>query len=287
MAANGEERDNMAVYNVYEDPQLLFRHLTDEKPTHDPFYMHIHDQYEILYFIGGAASCTVETATYPLLPDTMILIRPMESHCITILAQEPYERYTINFSEELLDNIDPTHKLLAPFNDRPLGEQNVYCASDFTIHPQKLLSAMQTPDSTKGDRLTITAYLFALLHEINRAFTRKKSDPIPPPAKSLAVEAADYINVHLFDPLSVQTIAADLYVSVSQLNRQFKKATGFSPWDYIVGKRLVSARSLIRGGVPATHAYLQCGFNDYSAFYRLYLKRFGISPKADQADSER
>lgn len=181
MAANGEERDNMAVYNVYEDPQLLFRHLTDEKPTHDPFYMHIHDQYEILYFIGGAASCTVETATYPLLPDTMILIRPMESHCITILAQEPYERYTINFSEELLDNIDPTHKLLAPFNDRPLGEQNVYCASDFTIHPQKLLSAMQTPDSTKGDRLTVTAYLFALLHEINRAFTRKKSDPIPPP----------------------------------------------------------------------------------------------------------
>ena len=103
----------------------------------------------------------------------------------------------------------------------------------------------------------------------------------------MAVEAADYINVHLFDPLSVQTIAADLYVSVSQLNPQFNKATGFSPWDYIVGKRLVSARSLIRGGVPATHAYLQCGFNDDSAFYRLYLKRFGISPKADQADSER
>ncbi len=277
----------MAVYNIYGDSQLLYRHLTDETPNNDLFYMHIHDQCEILYFVSGAASCTVETETRPLIPDTLVLMRPMESHCITILDNEPYERYTINFSDDILNAIDPEHKLLAPFYDRPLGVRNVYRADEFTIPPLQLLSAMQTQNSKRGDRLAVMTYFFALLGEINRAFAAKKDSAYHPPQnKSLAVEASEYINAHLFDDISVQSIADKLFVSVSQLNRQFKKTTGFSPWEYIVGKRLATARNLIKTGVPATHAYVQCGFNDYSSFYRLYLKRFGISPKSDIENKE-
>ncbi len=278
----------MPMYNMYEDQQLLYRHLTDEKPDNAPFYMHIHDQCEILYFIRGAASCTVETGTHPMIPDTLVLMRPMESHCINILASEPYERYTLNFSDDILNAVDPEHKLLTPFYERPLGELNVYRASEFSIPPVKLLAAMQNPGTEKGDRLAIMTYFYSLLGEINKAFSVKKhTPPHSLPAKSLAVEAADYINAHLFEDLSVQTVASVLFVSVSQLNRQFKKATGFSPWDYIIGKRLAAARSLIRNGIPATHAFAQCGFNDYSSFYRMYIKRFGISPKADQDETAR
>lgn len=273
----------MATYhNFYNDAQLMFRHVTDEQPNNDPFYMHIHDQYEIFYFVGGVASFTVETTKFPLIPGTLTIMRPMESHCITILEPQPYERFTVNFSEDLLNAIDPEHTLLSPFHDRPLGERNVYRDSEFTIPPAKLLAAMKTQNSQQGSRVAVMTYFYALLGEIKKAFDNKKPDAAPPVAKSLAVDASDYINAHLFENLSVQTIASQMFVSVSQLNRQFKKATGFSPWDYIIGKRLAAARSLIRNGIPSTHAFAECGFNDYSSFYRLYLKRFGISPKADQ-----
>lgn len=275
--------NKMAIFNFYEDAQLMFRHLTDEHPNNDPFYMHIHDQYEILYFVGGVASFTAETTKTPLIPGMLMLLRPMESHCITILEPQPYERFTINFSEDLLNAIDPDRTLLSPFHDRALGERNVYRDSEFTIPPVKLLDAMQTQNSPQGSRLAVMTYFYALLGEIKKAFDNKKTDVTTPAAKSLAVAAADYINAHLFENLSVQTIASYLFVSVSQLNRQFKKTTGFSPWDYIIGKRLAAARNLIRNGVPSTHAFADCGFNDYSSFYRLYLKRFGISPKADQS----
>ncbi len=265
-------------HNYYEDDTLLYRHITTEEPNNDPFYMHIHDQCELLYFVCGKASCTVETATYPLLPDSLILMRPMESHRVTIFCKERYERYTINFSADVLDAIDPARKLLAPFFDRPLGEHNLYRAAELSISPALLMKQMQT-DGERGDRTAVLAYLPALLGELCKAFREKKN--LPAQARTLATEVADYINAHLYEELAVPKLAEQFYVSVSQLNRGFKKATGFSIWEYIVGKRLVAARNLIREGAPATHAYEKCGFNDYSSFYRMYVKRFGVSPKAD------
>ena len=47
---------------------------------------------------------------------------------------------------------------------------------------------------------------------------------------------------------------------------------------YLTVKRLVYARQRIEAGEPATHAYLACGFNDYSSFYRAYVKYFGTAP---------
>lgn len=270
----------MPYYSFYKDETMMFRHPFDESPNNDPFYMHIHDQFEILYFISGEASCTVETTTTRLLPDTMIIMRPMESHRITILGKSPYERYTLNFSTELADIFDNERKLLAPFFDRPLGQNNVYHSSEFDISPKKLFAAMEKPVSALNEKNNILTYFYALLGQINSVFEERKQD-FTSFEKTLASQAAKYINTHLYDELSVQIIADHFYVSVSQLNRQFKKASGFSIWEYIIGKRLVSVRNLIRDGVPVTHAYQQCGFNDYSSFYRLYIKKFGVPPKSD------
>ena len=269
-------------HDFYSDETLMYRHITDENPDNKAFYMHIHDQCESLYFVKGAAMCMVETTAYKLLPDQLILMRPMESHRIAIVDNDDYERYTLNFSPDIFDAIDPERKLLAPFFERGLGEKNLYDASELEIPPLKLLHMMHT-DRTENDRLRILAYLSSLLGEINASFREKSHTAAPPRQKNLATQVADFINDHLFDEMDVPMLANMFYVSVSQLNRHFRKATGSSLWEYISGKRLIAARNLIQSGVPPTRAYYQCGFNDYSSFYRLYVKRFGISPKEDAA----
>lgn len=271
----------MPVFSVYSSPTLLFRHLTDENPDDSFFQMHIHEQFEILYFVSGSAQCLVETSSYRMMPDTLMLMRPMESHRINILGREPYERYTINFSAELVDAVDPERSLLAPFYDRRLGEKNMYRASELDIHPHKLFSAMQPHTETESSRRTeILTYFFALLGQLGSAFAVKKGEPVPD-RNTLANEIAGYINEHLFQELSLRIVADTFYISVSQLNRIFRNSTGFSVWDYVTGKRLAAARSRIRDGMPATRAFAACGFNDYSSFYRLYLKKFGVTPKQD------
>ena len=69
----------MPIYSVYRDDSLYFRHLTDDEPKDSSFQMHIHEQCEILYFVRGSAGSLIETSSHRLLPDTLLLMRPMES----------------------------------------------------------------------------------------------------------------------------------------------------------------------------------------------------------------
>ena len=43
--------------------------------------------------------------------------------------------------------------------------------------------------------------------------------------------------------------------------------------DYVV----LSKQMMDAGELP-THVYTKCGFNDYSSFYRAYVKYFGTAP---------
>jgi AraC-like DNA-binding protein len=90
-----------------------------------------------------------------------------------------------------------------------------------------------------------------------------------------------YINEHLFENISIESLCKQFYISKSQLNILFKKATNTTVWKYITTKRLISARHLLYNGMSAYEACIQSGFKDYSTFYRRYKDFFGTSPQED------
>ena len=97
----------------------------------------------------------------------------------------------------------------------------------------------------------------------------------------LESQLVTYINEHLFEPISLQTVADAFYRSRSQISRIFQRATGSPMWKYILVKRLMAARAMIQRGEPASTACTVCGFTDYSAFYRAYRAQFGHAPRED------
>ena len=48
---------------------------------------------------------------------------------------------------------------------------------------------------------------------------------------------------------------------------------------YIIQKRLVVAKQMLREGRPSSMVYQHCGFGDYSNFYRAFKAEYQISPK--------
>lgn len=101
------------------------------------------------------------------------------------------------------------------------------------------------------------------------------------PVEGLAGQILAYVNEHLFEEISIQTIADAFYRSPSQVSRIFQHATGNSLWKYVTIKRLMTARALIQQGEPAAVAAAACGFSEYSTFYRAYKSQFGHSPRED------
>ena len=255
----------------YTDETIYFHHSLDVTPDPADFPIHMHDRYELYCFVSGNARYQVEGRTCPLEYGSVLVMRAGESHRLLVDPSAAYERYAVHFSAQALP--EGLRGLLAPFDDRPLGEGNCYSGGGFEgISPPDLLASA----CRGGDpRLRITALLPAVLLAVYRRYAGGNSAS---ETRSTEAEMVDWVNARLCDPLSVGQVAERFHLSVSQTERVFRRATGTSVGRYCRAKQLLRARQMIAGGKPVQEACLACGFGDYSSFYRLYKKHFGHAP---------
>ena len=252
------------------------QHVYTEKPILREETMHSHDTYEIFCLLAGDADYCVEGNRYHLQSGDLVLLRKGEVHIFQLRSAAPYERIFINFDiPEVLDFMDAGN-LLSVFNDRPLGKFNHYQASLFpNNHWQEYLQTIcRETDSRKQ-----LCYLLPLLQDLTDRQDVVKTAPALS-EKDRAAPIIKYINNHLTDDLSLEMLSQRFYISKTHLIRIFKRATGTTVWEYITIKRLFLAKELIAAGKAPTDIYQQCGFKDYTTFFRAYKQRFGVSPKA-------
>lgn len=264
----------MAEFFSYRDEDIDMHYSRDGKPVPSDFNMHTHESYELYYFVGGNGIYRVEGTPYPLEEGDILIMRPAEAHYIDITDNKPYTRLSVNFKANLFSYIDPDGKLLAPFNGRKIGTFNRYRAENFKSDAYSVFIKNIMTDSPDRRVQTITN-LLPLLNEMSLAFGSVTETEIN---KSLDSKIISYINRHISEDITLDAICEKFYISKTHLCRIFKKATASTVGEYITVKRLVNARQLILSGTPPTKAYLQCGFRDYSVFYRAYKKKYGISP---------
>ena len=266
--------------NEYFFDNIIIRHAVDENPDDTNFRMHIHDRCEIYFLISGNVEYLVEGSKYPLEQKNLVIMRPAESHKPKIVGNEKYERYAVNFPLGFLKSIDPEGRLTKPFTERNLGSKNRYTDSEIDmVLVEKLFYEMCSGRDEYEKRLAVKTHLPILLDMICRAYSKKEELKTTP--KNSSEKMVMYVNNHLFDDISVPSIAKHFFLSQSQFNRVFKQATGATPWEYITRKRLTAAKEKIRNGLSAQTASEECGFRDYSAFYRAYSKCFGSAPTSN------
>jgi AraC family transcriptional regulator len=68
------------------------------------------------------------------------------------------------------------------------------------------------------------------------------------------------------------------HYSTVHVNSLFKNRLGVSLWRYILHIRLDRACDMLISGTHAGDVALSCGFKDYSTFYRMFKKCYGITP---------
>ena len=269
---------------IFTSADLAFHHTLTEEPARELFPMHAHTSYELYHFIRGNAFYMVEGNRYALTPGCVLLMRPSETHCLVINENEPYERIAIHFTHGALLTAVPTGALFAPFDDRPLGQYNLYTEGDIgSSFITDCLTGIGFADNP-NPRLSITCALLAALERIGTTFRQGAHFQPNTTENRRAAEIVEYINGNLFEQLSLTRLCDRFYISKAQLNRIFRGATGSSVWEYISLKRLFAARELLRLGHSAAETALLVGFADYSAFYRAYKAQFHTSPKSDLSD---
>jgi len=91
-----------------------------------------------------------------------------------------------------------------------------------------------------------------------------------------------YLNRNLKEEITLDMISERFFISKHHLNKVFRKATGTTVVDYLIRKRISMAQHLLINGYSAQEAATEVGFDDYSAFYRSYVRVTGHSPAQDK-----
>lgn len=85
------------------------------------------------------------------------------------------------------------------------------------------------------------------------------------------------------DDLSLDDLAREARVPRHLLIRAFRKATGATPHSYLVNRRTLAARALLKAGTAPAEAAIAVGFFDQSHLTRAFKARYGVTPGAYRA----
>ena len=228
-----------------------------------------HPYNEIIYFFGESAYLFSETVSTVIKPDTLIIIPKETYHQLNIIGKEDeYERCVLHFYDipEACGLIKKTLKELY------ITETNE--GLDFLFYKLKKIADTKDKENT-GEILK--ALLILILNELKSESVVHK---IAPGVNSIVQKSVLFIAENIGEDLSINRISKQLNISESLLSHIFKDEMNISIHKYILKKRLITAFEKISSGCPATVAAAECGFSEYSNFYRQYKKAFGFSPSA-------
>lgn len=214
---------------------------------------------------------------FDLLSDVWFWIK--DKDCKVVFANDTYiESVGFKHLEQIVgktdDELSPRH-----------------IAKQFMVDDQKVmrgevvtdrLEMNIAPDGELAWFLTSKRPLFNAANEIIGSYgvTRhlQKSSKAISGIKELK-EPIDYIRKHYKEDISIENLASVAHLSISALERRFKKHLQKTPKQFIREYRLEKARKLlIDTRLPIAEIAFECGFSDHSYFSRHFKLMFDEMP---------
>lgn len=252
--------------NKIETENIIFRHANGRSIESGKEF---HIYHEIIYFIDGNAEFVSENIHVNIQPNTLIIIPKETYHSIIIHGdKERYHRCVIN----LYDTPE-----LSGLIQKCMRHQMVL-SSDKEV--EFLFEKLIYNTNNENATLLLGASVVFLLDAIAEKSSLDKSENRQ---NYIVKKALKYINNNIDKKLTLDEIAKECTVSESALSHIFKREFNITIHKFIIKKKLINAYNKINTGVPSTVAAIECGFNDYSGFYKQYKKMFSTAPSKTSA----
>lgn len=274
------KKENNYQFQSIQNELICYHNISVQNQKDALLPYHRHNACEIYLFIRGNTQFYIEQSCYQLSAGNLAVINPNELHRSICLDEQPYERYCINIKQELIEYLSSHHtNLFSCFHHFP-GKNNLIQLTGEQIEEFiSLFHALEISTTYRdfGSDLLVQAELIKILVFINRLYNHSEfstTDVMP----SLVKETMLYVQQHLQENISLESLANHFYRNGAYISKQFKKYTGLTLREYILDQRICLAKSYLLQGKTVSEACELSGFSDYSNFIRSFTKLTGISP---------
>ena len=284
---------------TYKDQVLYEQQFFQNKEDQAPWYMnftarslqayfplHIHSFTEVYCLVEGAVDYLVDNEIFHLRPGDVIVIPTGTIHQSILRDKDSvYKRINLWIKPELLRALSTDTIALEQFLSPDAVSPHYLIPRDAhenhvirTALEQLIL--LQNKNHYAQDELVhsfirqiaIYAHDFFLNDHSRTSEEQALKNP-------LISSAINMISDHLSETLTLESLSKSLFVSKYHLAHAFKESMGVSVYQFILNRRLARARELIDAGCSLKEVCPECGFNNYSTFYKVFKSHIGMSPE--------
>ncbi len=239
--------------------------------------IHCYDECKFVRILEGSGVWQIGGKEYKITAGDLFVMSRADLRTIRRIDQAPLIIEQANFAPAFLA---PDQEVASFFIKRPQGFENL-------LPPDEALSRAMDAlvEEISEERLyqqqAIRARLTELVIAAARALQAEPAAALEGERQRQAMEQAmAYIQAHYGEPLNLERVAREFYLSPSYFSRLFRKHTGLGFREYLGRVRVQAVLALLeRRSINVLDAALQCGFSGSSGFYRTFRHVTGGSPK--------
>lgn len=179
---------------------------------------HIHDYYEIYFFLEGDVSLEIEKKEYPLQYGDVAVVPPgLEHHAVIHDESVPYRRFVFWIT------VDYLNRLMEDAREYGYLIQLVQTKGEYIFHHDRIaFNTIQTKvfhlleeiySNRFGKAAKVSLCVSDLLLHLNRTVYNERHERSVQEEQQLSERLIDYIEEHMEEELSLDRMVAEFFVS--------------------------------------------------------------------------
>lgn len=244
--------------------------------TYEGFYpnmsnYHMHEYFEISFILSGKVNVLLTDRMESSTDSKIVLLRPFTPHYIYCEPDILYSRTNLCFSKEIIDFFLPElPRIMSLFSEN--GRVVTVDTEKIKLYI-KITNQIKDEENLLRKKLLIMYIISLITDNIN---TDGEITKIP----YYVTEALSYIGTHFTEKIVAAELAEKLNVGRTTLMQSFKKYTGTTLNEYLLGCRMKRAVIMLEEGKQLWDIAENCGFTDAPNFIRSFKRHFGTTPNA-------
>ena len=267
---------NTTVYKpiFWRDARLPHVELRKVSDGRDVCYApHSHTQWSIGAITGGESTYQYREDLFHVRAGDLVLMNPEWVHSCNPIDNQPWAYLMLYVDTGWLTDLRFRAGLLPAPHWQDIATATLSEPIWYGRYCRMAECLMDAQRDLLDKQTEVVEFLSDLMHELARQPVVQQ-----PKAPDTLTELARYLDNHMAEDISLDTLCEISGYSAGHLIRAFRQYFGLTPHAYLLNRRIQLGRLELASGTPIAEAALNAGFADQPHFQRTFKRLMAATP---------